>query len=79
MYRAFTWHGDTLNSRRAASPRMRLVDGEEWCEPPDHLQGVLSQNWGGAELNRSVTCMVLKAMANDWRHLALCHVEFRGP
>ncbi|GFU07733.1 uncharacterized protein TNCV_4164281 [Trichonephila clavipes] len=37
------------------------------------------QNWGGNEPNRTVTCMVLKATANDRRHLALCHDEFRGP
>ncbi|GFU65728.1 hypothetical protein TNCV_5058621 [Trichonephila clavipes] len=24
-------------------------------------------------------CMVVKATANDRRHLALCHDEFRGP
>ncbi|GFW93384.1 hypothetical protein TNCV_2605021 [Trichonephila clavipes] len=42
-------------------------------------QGVLTQNLGETELNRSVTCMVLKATANDRRHLALCHDEFRGP
>ncbi|GFW39290.1 peroxidasin-like protein [Trichonephila clavipes] len=57
-------HGGTLNSRRAASPLVRLVKGK---------------NWGETELNRSVTCMVFKATANDKRHLALCHDEFRGP
>ncbi|GFX59925.1 hypothetical protein TNCV_4984381 [Trichonephila clavipes] len=41
------------------------MDEEEIWEVPDHLQGVLSQNWGGIEPNRTVTCMVLKAMAND--------------
>ncbi|GFV02031.1 hypothetical protein TNCV_535391 [Trichonephila clavipes] len=39
----------TLNSRRAATPLMRLVDrGEKW-EIPDPSQGVLHQNWGGTE------------------------------
>ncbi|GFW04262.1 uncharacterized protein TNCV_2670261 [Trichonephila clavipes] len=38
-------HGDTLNSRRAASPLVRLVEGEERWEVPDHLQVVLYQNW----------------------------------
>ncbi|GFV21790.1 HTH_Tnp_Tc3_2 domain-containing protein [Trichonephila clavipes] len=29
------WHGDALNSRRAASPLVRLVEGEErWEAPP---------------------------------------------
>ncbi|GFS71641.1 hypothetical protein TNCV_4270361 [Trichonephila clavipes] len=30
------WHRDTLNSRRAASPLMWLVEGVERCEAPDH-------------------------------------------
>ncbi|GFW31407.1 hypothetical protein TNCV_3416631 [Trichonephila clavipes] len=30
-------HGGTLNSRRAASPLMRLVEGEERWEAPDSL------------------------------------------
>ncbi|GFX72187.1 uncharacterized protein TNCV_1954631 [Trichonephila clavipes] len=72
-------HGGTLNSRRAASPLVRLVEGEERWEASDHPQSVLSLNWGGIEPNRTVTCMVLKATANDKRHLALCHDEFRGP
>ncbi|GFX58872.1 uncharacterized protein TNCV_805761 [Trichonephila clavipes] len=71
-------HGATLNSRRAASPLVRLVEGEERWEATDHTQGVLPLNWGETELNRSVTCMVLKATANDRRHLVLCHDEFRG-
>ncbi|GFX29411.1 uncharacterized protein TNCV_3997871 [Trichonephila clavipes] len=29
-------HGGTLNSRRAASPLVRLVEGEERREAPDH-------------------------------------------
>ncbi|GFW84029.1 uncharacterized protein TNCV_1661981 [Trichonephila clavipes] len=72
-------HGGTLNSRRAASPLVRFVEGEERWEDPDHPQGVLPQNWGKIEINRSVTCMVFKATANDRRHLALCHDEIRGP
>ncbi|GFX71286.1 uncharacterized protein TNCV_3410561 [Trichonephila clavipes] len=54
-------HGDTLYSRRAASPLVRLVEGE------DHAKVVLSQNWSGNEQNRTVTCMVLKAKVNDRR------------
>ncbi|GFW86866.1 uncharacterized protein TNCV_2810211 [Trichonephila clavipes] len=53
-------HGGTLNSRRAASPLVRWVEGEERWDGPDHPQGVLSQNWGGNELKRTVNCMVLK-------------------
>ncbi|GFW39376.1 uncharacterized protein TNCV_1833591 [Trichonephila clavipes] len=69
-------HGDSLNNRRVASLLVRLVEGEERLNVPDHPQGVLPQNWGETELNRPVTCMVLKATANDRRHLALCHDEF---
>ncbi|GFX20623.1 uncharacterized protein TNCV_4269551 [Trichonephila clavipes] len=65
--------------RRASSPLVRLVEGEERWEVPDHLQGVLPQNCCGNEPNRSVTCLVLEATDNDRRHLALCHDEFRGP
>ncbi|GFT59192.1 uncharacterized protein TNCV_3891491 [Trichonephila clavipes] len=69
----------TLNSRQAASPLGRLVEGEERWEAPDHPQGILPQNWGETELNHSVTCVVLKATANDRRHLALCYDKFRKP
>ncbi|GFV34259.1 uncharacterized protein TNCV_991801 [Trichonephila clavipes] len=58
-------HGVTLNSRRASIPLMKLVEGEEKWEAPDHP--TLPQNWGGTELNRSVTCMVLRATTNDMR------------
>ncbi|GFS79526.1 uncharacterized protein TNCV_2370391 [Trichonephila clavipes] len=40
---------------------------------------VLPQNWSGNEPNRTVTCMVLKATANNRHHLPLCHEEFREP
>ncbi|GFX66839.1 uncharacterized protein TNCV_3049371 [Trichonephila clavipes] len=69
-------HGGTLNSRRALSPLVRLVEGGT---RGDHTQSVLSLNWGAIEPNRSVPCMVLKATVNDRCHLALCHDEFRGP
>ncbi|GFV44927.1 transposable element Tcb2 transposase [Trichonephila clavipes] len=38
-------HEGTLNSHRAASPLVRVVEGEEKWEAPDP-QGVLCQNWG---------------------------------
>ncbi|GFV20415.1 uncharacterized protein TNCV_4141761 [Trichonephila clavipes] len=72
-------HGDTLNSRLAANPLVRLVEREERWEASDYPQSVLPLNWGGTEPNSSVTCMVLKAAAIDKRHLALCHDAFRGP
>ncbi|GFV91016.1 hypothetical protein TNCV_1248991 [Trichonephila clavipes] len=71
-------HGGTLNSRRAASPLVWLEEGEDRWGAPDDPQGVLPQNWGRNESNRTVTCMMLKATDNDRRHLALCHDEFRG-
>ncbi|GFT18065.1 uncharacterized protein TNCV_423321 [Trichonephila clavipes] len=45
-----SWHGDTLNSCRAASPLVRLVEREERWEVPDHPQGVLPRNWGENDL-----------------------------
>ncbi|GFW97719.1 uncharacterized protein TNCV_1424831 [Trichonephila clavipes] len=57
-------HKSTSNSYRATSPLVRLVEGEERWEVPDHLLDVL-QNWGGIEQNRTFNCMVLKATAND--------------
>ncbi|GFV72037.1 transposable element Tcb2 transposase [Trichonephila clavipes] len=39
----------TLNSRRAASPLVRLVEGEETWEAPEPTQGVFPQTRGGTE------------------------------
>ncbi|GFX26721.1 uncharacterized protein TNCV_1838941 [Trichonephila clavipes] len=72
-------HGGTLNSRRAASPLVRLAEGEGRWEAPSNSHGVLNQNWGETELNCSVTSMLLIAMANDRRHTTLSHDEFREP
>ncbi|GFV63415.1 uncharacterized protein TNCV_4458391 [Trichonephila clavipes] len=58
------WHGGTLNSCRAASPLVRLGEAEERCEASDHPHGVLPQNWGAKEPNRTFTCMVLITTAN---------------
>ncbi|GFX95755.1 uncharacterized protein TNCV_4886811 [Trichonephila clavipes] len=51
---------------------------ERW-DASDHPQRSLPLNWGGTDPNCTVICMVLKASANDRRHLALCPDEFRGP
>ncbi|GFV49810.1 uncharacterized protein TNCV_1390921 [Trichonephila clavipes] len=64
MYSAFAAWG-TLNSHRAASPLVWLVEGEERWEAPGQPHGFFSLNCGGTEQNRTVTCMVLKAKAND--------------
>ncbi|GFX86129.1 cullin-4A [Trichonephila clavipes] len=58
-------NGGTFNSRRVfheVGGMGREVRGT------GHPQGVLPQNWGETEINSSITCMVLKAMANDRRH-----------
>ncbi|GFU20245.1 uncharacterized protein TNCV_4933271 [Trichonephila clavipes] len=60
-------HGITINSYRAANPLVRLLEGKERWEAPGHLKGFLPLNWGVAEQNPTVTCMVLKAKANDRR------------
>ncbi|GFT25093.1 uncharacterized protein TNCV_180001 [Trichonephila clavipes] len=57
----------TSDSRRAASPLVRLVDGEQRWEALDHSQSVLHLNCGGTELNWTVIRMLLKAAANDRR------------
>ncbi|GFW27286.1 hypothetical protein TNCV_2831861 [Trichonephila clavipes] len=46
------------------------MEREKRWETPNYIQGVLPLNWGEIELNRSVTCRVLKATANDMRPLA---------
>ncbi|GFX39135.1 hypothetical protein TNCV_359491 [Trichonephila clavipes] len=56
-----------LNSRRAASPLVSLVEGKERWKASDPSQVVLPLNLGGAQPNRTVTSMVLKAMTNDRR------------
>ncbi|GFX48692.1 hypothetical protein TNCV_407991 [Trichonephila clavipes] len=62
------WHGSTLNIRQAASLLKRLVEGEErWTAPEAPPPSVLPQNWIGTKPKRTVTCMVLKAVADD-RH-----------
>ncbi|GFX85521.1 uncharacterized protein TNCV_3716931 [Trichonephila clavipes] len=61
------WHGGTLNSHRAASPLVWVVEGEDRWEAPGHHQGFLPLNWSGTEQNCTVTCMVFKAKANGRR------------
>ncbi|GFU86342.1 uncharacterized protein TNCV_2116951 [Trichonephila clavipes] len=70
-------HGGFLNSRQAVSPFVRLVEGEQKWEAPDS-QGVLRQNWGGNELNLTVTTWCSRLLLTTGVHLALCHDEFQG-
>ncbi|GFU70251.1 uncharacterized protein TNCV_903931 [Trichonephila clavipes] len=73
-------HGCTLNSRRATCPLVRLVEGEERWEISDHNQGVLLQNWGKTEQNRTATSLMLKAKVIDRRkNLSLSRDEFPSP
>ncbi|GFX27051.1 LAM_G_DOMAIN domain-containing protein [Trichonephila clavipes] len=55
----------TVNSRRAPSPLVTIVEGEKRWEAPNHFQEVFPENCGVTEQNRTVTCMVLKAKTND--------------
>ncbi|GFV93692.1 hypothetical protein TNCV_365931 [Trichonephila clavipes] len=59
-------NGGTLNSSRATSPVVRLGK-ERWAALTPPSQGVILQNWGGTESNRTVTCIMLKATANNRR------------
>ncbi|GFX25095.1 uncharacterized protein TNCV_2752701 [Trichonephila clavipes] len=78
MYSAFAACGYSNEPSRRKFSRVVGGRGREvggpW--PP---RGVLPQNWGGNEPNRTVICMVLKVTDNDRRHLTLCHDEFHGP
>ncbi|GFV37418.1 uncharacterized protein TNCV_3174521 [Trichonephila clavipes] len=55
-----------LSRHRAASLLVRFVEGEERWKAPNQPQYFLPQNWGENELNRSVTCMVLKNTASPF-------------
>ncbi|GFS97447.1 hypothetical protein TNCV_733771 [Trichonephila clavipes] len=77
MYIAFAAWG-TLNIRRAASPLVRLVEGEERWETPDHPQGFASSKLGWNKKNRTAIGMVLKT--NDrFKNLTLSRDEFHWP
>ncbi|GFV03543.1 uncharacterized protein TNCV_5060841 [Trichonephila clavipes] len=71
--------GDTQNSRRSASPLLRLVEEEVRWEVPDHLSVFFLKIGGGTEKKRAVTCMVLKAKtSNKCKNLELRRDEFCG-
>ncbi|GFT91017.1 uncharacterized protein TNCV_2008611 [Trichonephila clavipes] len=61
------WYGGTLNSLRATSHLVRLVEWIDRWEAPGHPWGFLPLNWGETDQNRTVPCMLLKANANDRR------------
>ncbi|GFW88119.1 hypothetical protein TNCV_217911 [Trichonephila clavipes] len=63
---------DTLNSLRVASHLQRLEEADERWEASNYPKtGVKNQNWRETEPNYTVTCMVLKAAANDRRTFRL--------
>ncbi|GFU75343.1 hypothetical protein TNCV_3510281 [Trichonephila clavipes] len=64
------WHGGT----QAESIQAKLWKGKR---RGGLLQVILPQNLGGAELNHSVTCMVLQPTTG--MQLAPCYEEFRRP
>ncbi|GFW40469.1 uncharacterized protein TNCV_1020261 [Trichonephila clavipes] len=56
-----------VNTQDPSSRMSSCVVGgrEERWAAPGHPQRFLRLNWGGTEQNRTVTCMVLKAKANE--------------
>ncbi|GFV86229.1 hypothetical protein TNCV_672261 [Trichonephila clavipes] len=70
----------TLSSRRSSNPLVVLVEWEEMWEATGHPQCFFPLNWGGTKQNHTITCMELKAKANDWReNLSLSRNNFCGP
>ncbi|GFW72974.1 hypothetical protein TNCV_830971 [Trichonephila clavipes] len=59
-----SWHGGTVNSRRAASPLVRWVEVEERWEALVTFR-MFSQNWDGTKPKSTVTCIELKAKATN--------------
>ncbi|GFU02425.1 transposable element Tc1 transposase [Trichonephila clavipes] len=71
-------HGGSLNSRRAASPLVRLVEEKERWEAPGHPRCPPLKL--GFKRTKSYSHLYgAQSYCNDRRHLALCHDEFRGP
>ncbi|GFW25027.1 hypothetical protein TNCV_3155301 [Trichonephila clavipes] len=78
MYSAFVAWG--YSKKPSSRKSTREVGGrEESWESPDHLQGVLPQNWGklGQIVLSPIWCSKLLLTAGVY--LTLCHDEFRGP
>ncbi|GFT03885.1 hypothetical protein TNCV_1730691 [Trichonephila clavipes] len=55
-----------LCSMQGKLRKMYVRQRKRW-EAPGYPQDFLPLNWDGTEQNRTVTCMVLKAKANDRR------------
>ncbi|GFV33694.1 hypothetical protein TNCV_4568091 [Trichonephila clavipes] len=68
-------HGGTLLSRQAASHLERLVEGKERRET---LDGVLPQNWGGTELNCTITVRCSRLRTTTGVHLEVQPVSCSG-
>ncbi|GFY03262.1 hypothetical protein TNCV_1172221 [Trichonephila clavipes] len=74
----FSWHGGTPNNRRAASPLMRLVAGDERWEAPD-LPPVCSPSKFGWNRAKPYGHLLSRLRPTTGVHLALCHGEYHGP
>ncbi|GFS61372.1 uncharacterized protein TNCV_3105551 [Trichonephila clavipes] len=75
-----SWHGGALNSRRAASPLVRLVEGEERWKAPDPPLKVFSLKIGmdpSKIVLSPAWCLKLR-LTTGVRILALSRDEFRG-
>ncbi|GFV43496.1 hypothetical protein TNCV_4592201 [Trichonephila clavipes] len=62
--------GVTLNSRRDISPLVRLVEGKEGWEASNHPNGIIPQNKGGTNQNRTVSPAWCSNLAPNTRSLA---------
>ncbi|GFV34214.1 hypothetical protein TNCV_1924531 [Trichonephila clavipes] len=71
----FTHVLDLILAVEPRVPLVRLVEGEERCEAPDHPQvSFLKIEWKRAKSYRHP--FVLKVTANDRRHLAFAMMNF---
>ncbi|GFU53651.1 hypothetical protein TNCV_1470561 [Trichonephila clavipes] len=71
-------YGGTLNSGEAASPFLRLLEGEELWEAPDHPQASLKFGLEPIQIVKSAVWS-LKLLLMTGVHLVLCHNGFGGP
>ncbi|GFW40618.1 hypothetical protein TNCV_4824541 [Trichonephila clavipes] len=71
---------NTPTIRRAASPLVSLVVKNNRGKIPDHLQGLLLQNWGGTEQNHTAHAQwCSKLLLTTGVDLVFFRNEFPGP
>ncbi|GFX34958.1 hypothetical protein TNCV_2328981 [Trichonephila clavipes] len=61
-------HRGSLNSRRSASPFVRLVEREWRWEAYDHPNGILPKNWGGTEKSNQPQALTTSLPSLRERH-----------